>query len=126
MRYVLIGAACGAIALNGIGQFLARFFVGSLDLGLEEAGRTLGLLSLVSMASGFALGGFGMDWAARFDRAWYARGPAVALLVSMPLLIVGFLQRELSARLHCSSSIRRVSRSHRTWSTRACAPPPAF
>lgn len=99
MRHVLIGSALGAIALNGIGQFLGRFLVSSLNLSLEEAGATLGLLSLTAMASGFALGGFGMDWAARSDRAWYARGPAVALLVSVPLLILGFAQDDLTLSL---------------------------
>lgn len=99
MRYVLIGAGFGAIALNGIGQFLARFLTAGMGLDYAQAGQTLGILSLVSMASGFALGGFGMDWAGRRDPRWYVLGPGFALIVSVPLLIAGFAQPTLARAL---------------------------
>ena len=59
MMHVLIGVSLAAMGMNGIGQFLARYFVAGLGMGIAEGGRTLGLIGVVGMASGLALGGFG-------------------------------------------------------------------
>jgi MFS family permease len=92
MRHVLIGAAFAATALNGLGQFWPRYFIAVFHIGAAQSGRLLGLLAVVSMASGLALGGFGVGWAAKRDRRWYALGPSLALAISMPLYEIGFLQ----------------------------------
>jgi predicted MFS family arabinose efflux permease len=92
MRHVLLGAAFSAIALNGMGQFFARYFVAVFHLGTAQAGRLLGLLVVVAMSSGFIIGGFGVDWAAARDRRWYAWGPCIALALAMPLFELGFFQ----------------------------------
>jgi MFS family permease len=93
--HVLIGAAMAATAMNGIGQFLGRFIASNHHIGLAQAGGILGGISGLSMASGLALGGFGMDWLARRDRRWYAWGPAIGLVVTTPLFILGFLQADI-------------------------------
>jgi predicted MFS family arabinose efflux permease len=90
--HVLIGAALAATGMNAIGQFLARFIVATHHVGFAEAGRILGTISGVSMASGLAIGGFGMDWAGKFDRRWYVWGPAIGLALATPLFFVGFAQ----------------------------------
>jgi MFS family permease len=95
MRHVLLGAAFAAIALNGVGQFWPRYLIAVFHIGPAQAGRLLGLLAVASMASGLALGGFGVGWAARRDRRWYVWGPAIALLISMPLYEIGFSQPTL-------------------------------
>jgi predicted MFS family arabinose efflux permease len=92
MRQVLLGAAFSAIALNGMGQFFARYFVAVFHLGTAQAGKLLGLLVVVAMSSGFIIGGFGVDWAAARDRRWYVWGPCVALAVAMPLFEIGLFQ----------------------------------
>jgi len=93
--HVLIGAALAATAMNGIGQFLARFIVSNHHLGFAQAGGILGEISGVSMAAGLALGGFGMDWLAKRDRRWYVWGPAIGLVLTTPLFILGFLQPDV-------------------------------
>ncbi len=93
--HVLIGAALAATAMNGIGQFLARFLVSNRHVGFAEAGQILGIISGVSMATGLALGGFGMDFLGRFDRRWYVWGPAIGMLLTTPLFILGFMQADL-------------------------------
>lgn len=93
--HVLIGAALAATAMNGIGQFLARFIVSNHHLGTAAAGGILGEISGVSMATGLALGGFGMDWLARFDRRWYVWGPAIGLVLTTPLFVLGFVQADV-------------------------------
>jgi predicted MFS family arabinose efflux permease len=92
MRHVLLGAAFSTMALNGMGQFFARFFVAVFHLGTAQAGRMLGLLVVVAMSSGLLLGGFGVDRAIRRDRRWYVWGPAIALALAVPLFEVGLLQ----------------------------------
>jgi MFS family permease len=99
MRHVLLGASFAAIALNGLGQFWPRYLIAVFHIGTAAAGRFLGLFAVVSMASGLALGGFGVGWAAKRDRRWYAWGPAIALAISMPLYEMGFLQPTLERTL---------------------------
>lgn len=96
MRHILIGAALAAMAMNGLGQFLARFLVAQYDVGFAEAGRTMGLIAVVAMASGLALGGFGMDWAAKRDRRWYGWGPAIGLTLTTPLFLLAVTRPTLA------------------------------
>ncbi len=96
MRHVLLGAAFSAIALNGLGQFFARYFVAVFHIGTAQAGGLLGLLVVVSMSSGLVIGGFGVDWAVRRDRRWYVWGPCISLILAMPLFEIGLLQPTLT------------------------------
>ena len=95
--HVLIGAALAATAMNGIGQFLFRFLLSNRHVGSAEAGRILGTIAGVSMFTGLALGGFGMDWLGRNDRRWYVWGPAIGLVLTTPLFLLGFMQTDLTA-----------------------------
>ena len=92
MRHVLLGAAFSAIGLNGLGQFWARYLVTTFHIGPAQAGGLLGLLVVISMASGLAIGGFGVGWAARGDNRWYVWVPAIGLALASPLLEMGLLQ----------------------------------
>jgi predicted MFS family arabinose efflux permease len=97
MCHILMGCGLAAIAMNAIGQFLAAFLLRTYHLGFAQAGRLLSLIAGGAMASGLALGGFGVDWAGRFDRRWYAWGPAVGLALAAPAFLVGFNQPTVSA-----------------------------
>jgi predicted MFS family arabinose efflux permease len=97
VRQILVGAGVASISLNALGQFFARFFVSNFHLGLAQAGALLGMMAGASMASGMVLGGFGLDWAARFDRRWYAWGPAVGLCLATPLFVFGLAQPQINA-----------------------------
>jgi MFS family permease len=96
MRHVLLGAAFAAIGMNGMGQFLVRYLVAVFHIGPAEAGGLLGGIVVVGMASGLALGGFGVDRASRLDRRWYVWGPAIGLGFAMPLWELGLLQPTLT------------------------------
>jgi len=89
MLNVLIGAGLASTGMNGIGQFLARFFVSNFHLGPADAGKLLGGIGVAGMASGLALGGFGLSWMARRDRRWFVWGPAIGLLLSAPFFMSG-------------------------------------
>jgi len=99
MRHVLIGCGLAAMGMNGLGQFLVRFMVADYGIGLAEAGRTLGLLAVAAMASGLALGGFGVTWASRFDRRWAVWAPAIGQALAAPLFIAAAFQPTLARAL---------------------------
>ena len=92
MWHVLIGCALGATSMNAIGQFLSAFLVRNYDMGIADAGRMLGMIAGVAMASGLLIGGFGVDWAGRYDKRWYVWGPAVGLALAAPLFLLAFHQ----------------------------------
>jgi len=89
MRWLLLGVGLAALSMNALGQFWARFLVSNFELGPAQAGRILGSMAMVSMAAGLVLGGFGTDWAAKFDRRWYVWAPAIGLALATPLFFVG-------------------------------------
>jgi hypothetical protein len=97
MRQTMIAGALAGTSMNAIGQFLNPFLARNFLLGPAEVGRLLGLIAGVSMASGLLLGGFGVDWAGRFDRRWSVWGPALGLLLATPLFIFGFTRDSLPA-----------------------------
>ena len=97
--HLLIGCALAAIAMNAIGQFLSMFLQRNFHLGGAATGRVVALIAGAAMASGLLIGGFGMDWAARFDRRWYVWGPALGLTLCAPLFLLGFGQSLLSATI---------------------------
>jgi predicted MFS family arabinose efflux permease len=90
VRHTLIGCALAATAMNAIGQFLGQFFVRVYHMGFADAGRLLGLIAALAMSSGLALGGFGVDWASRFDQRWFVWGPAIGLVLATPLFAIAF------------------------------------
>jgi predicted MFS family arabinose efflux permease len=99
MWHILIGCALAAIGMNAIGQFLAAFLTRNYHLGFAQTGRLLSLIAGGAMASGLALGGFGVDWAGRFDKRWYVWGPAIGLAIAAPAFLVGFYQDSLTSAI---------------------------
>jgi predicted MFS family arabinose efflux permease len=97
VRHLLVGCALAAISMNGIGQFFGQFIVRNFHVGTAEAGRILALVAGGAMASGMLLGGFGVDWAGRYDKRWYVWGPALTLLLATPAFLIGFNQTTVVA-----------------------------
>jgi predicted MFS family arabinose efflux permease len=91
-RHLLAGCALAAISMNGIGQFFGQFIARNFHLGFAESGRILSYVAGSTMPCGMLLGGFGIDWAARYDKRWFAWGPALTLLLAAPAFILGFSQ----------------------------------
>jgi predicted MFS family arabinose efflux permease len=92
VRHLLAGCALAAISMNGIGQFFGQFIVRNYHVGTAEAGRILSIIAGGSMSGGMLLGGFGVDWAARRDKRWYAWAPALTLALATPAFMIGFNQ----------------------------------
>ncbi|MGI4876601.1 MAG: spinster family MFS transporter [Janthinobacterium lividum] len=92
MRHVVVGCGLAAMGMNGIGQFFARYVVAVFHVGMAQAGQILGLIVVIGMTLGLAIGGFGVDWAQKYDRRWSVWGPAVGLLLAAPLFLIGINQ----------------------------------
>jgi MFS family permease len=95
MVHVLIGAGLAATAMNGIGQFWGRYFVSVFGISMAEAGQLIGIISVVAMASGLALGGFGVERLAKRGRRWFVWGPAIGLVLTTPLFLIGISRADL-------------------------------
>ena len=90
--HLLAGCALAAISMNGIGQFFGQYLARNFHLGFAETGRVLSIVAGSTMPCGMLLGGFGIDWAARHDKRWYAWGPALTLVLACPFFMLGFAQ----------------------------------
>lgn len=99
MRHTLIGCGLAAVSMNAIGQFIVPFLVRAFDMSLTNAGRTVGLIASISMASGLLVGGFGVDRASKRDRRWFGWGPAIGLTLAGPAFLAGFYQRDIAAAI---------------------------
>ena len=99
VRHILFGGGFAAISMGALGAFFARFLVSSFHLGFARAGLLLGLMGGTAMASGLTLGGMGLDWASKFDKRWYVWGPALGLMLSVPLFILGVSQTTVFATI---------------------------
>jgi predicted MFS family arabinose efflux permease len=98
-RHILIGCGLAATSMNAIGQFLGQFLLRTYHLGFAETGRLLSLVAGAAMASGLLIGGFGVDWAGRFDKRWYVWLPAIGLVLAAPAFFLGFNQPSLFATI---------------------------
>ena len=96
MVHVLMGTGLAATAMNGIGQFWGRYYVAVFHIGMSQAGKYIGLISVAGMASGFTVGGFGVAFLARRDRRWSVWGPSICLALSTPLFLLGMTRGTVS------------------------------
>jgi hypothetical protein len=93
LRHIVLGGAICAIGIQGVAQFMPLFFVRNFSMPISQAASLFGLVSGGSLAVGLLLGAFGTDRAAERDARWPAFGPAVALVITPVLFILGFGQQ---------------------------------
>jgi predicted MFS family arabinose efflux permease len=96
LRHIVIGGAICAIGIQGVAQFMPLFFVRSFSMPVAQAASLFGLVSGGSLAVGLLLGAFGTDRAALRDARWPAFGPAIALVITPVLFILGFGQQAVA------------------------------
>ena len=89
-RLVLIGASLGTFATYGMAQWAPAFFIRSHGLSLIQVGTLFGLCYGGGSAVGMMLGGWVADKLTSRGDAWLARVPALAYLLSFPLMVLTF------------------------------------
>ncbi len=89
----LLGFAAASSSLCGYGLafWVPSVLVRSLGFDLGQVGRFVGSLLLIGGSAGVLAGGWLGDRLGMRDRGWYARLPALAWMVTVPLFAGGLL-----------------------------------
>lgn len=91
------GASVSSMLGYGLGFWLPSMMKRSFGLDLVDTSWFIGGLLLFGGVTGMLLGGLLADRLGRFDRAAYARVPAVAFVLAVPLFAVGVLAHSVMA-----------------------------
>jgi MFS family permease len=93
----LLALAASSSSLAGYGLLIwtPSVFERSFGLGLIERAQFVGSLLLIGGCAGVFAGGWLADRLGGSDRAWYAKLPAIAWLITAPLFAAGLLAPNL-------------------------------
>jgi len=92
-----LGAASSSMLGYGLAFWLPSLLTRSFHLDLVETAQFYGAVLLIGGVPGILLGGVIGDRLGGRDRAIYARAPAVAFLVAVPLFAAGILSHSTAA-----------------------------
>lgn len=88
-----IGAGCSSMAGYGLAlwvpKIIAVHYGWTANHDLIKVGQFMGSLLLIGGTTGIFLGGVFADRLGAVDRAWYARLPAIAWLITAPTFMLG-------------------------------------
>jgi predicted MFS family arabinose efflux permease len=90
-----IGAGCSSMAGYGLAlwvpKIIAVHYGWTEKADLIKVGQFMGSLLLVGGTVGIFMGGVLADRLGKLDRAWYARIPAIAWVITAPTFMIGLL-----------------------------------
>lgn len=92
-----LGAASSSMLGYGLAFWLPSLLKRSFHLGLVETAQFYGAVLLIGGVPGILLGGYVGDRFGGRDRAVYARAPAIAFLVAVPLFAAGIMSTSIAA-----------------------------
>lgn len=85
------GAAFSSLCGYGLALWVPSVLIRSFDFSLIQTGQFMGSLLLIGGVAGVFGGGWLADRLGRSDRAWYARLPAIAWVITAPTYALGLL-----------------------------------
>ena len=88
-------ASCSSLAGYGLAVWTPSVLERSFGLALVPRGQFLASIFLIGGTAGVLAGGWLADRLGHTDRAWYARLPAVAWLITAPTFAAGLLIQDL-------------------------------
>ncbi|HEY0164603.1 MAG TPA: MFS transporter [Sphingomicrobium sp.] len=88
-------ASCSSLAGYGLAVWTPSVLERSFGLAMVPRGQFLASIFLIGGTAGVFAGGWLADRFGRSDRAWYARLPAIAWLITAPTFAAGFLVQDL-------------------------------
>jgi predicted MFS family arabinose efflux permease len=94
--FVILGGSLASIGMTAISNFLGIFLQRVHELGPRDAGSLFGTISAVALAIGLLTGSWGTDLLAKFDRRWWAWGPAIGLVGAPVLYYFAFTADSIS------------------------------
>jgi MFS family permease len=90
-----VAASCSSLAGYGLAVWTPTVLERSFGLGIVPRGQFLASIFLIGGTAGVSAGGWLADRLGRTDRAWYARLPAIAWLITAPTFAAGLLVQDL-------------------------------
>ncbi|MEP9359133.1 MFS transporter [Sphingomonas sp. KR3-1] len=85
------GASCSSLCGYGLALWTPLVLMGNFGFGLVTTGQFMASLLLIGGTVGVFAGGWFADRLGKADRAWYARLPAIAWLITAPTFAIGLL-----------------------------------
>ena len=92
-------ASCSSLAGYGLAVWTPSVLERSFGFDLIDRGHFLASIFLIGGTAGVFAGGWLADRLGQADRAWYARLPAIAWLITAPMFALGLLVPDPVARL---------------------------
>ncbi len=90
-----VAASCSSLAGYGLAVWTPSVLERSFGLGLVPRGQFLASIYLIGGTAGVFAGGWLADRLGGTDRAWYARLPTIAWLITAPTFAAGLLVPDL-------------------------------
>jgi predicted MFS family arabinose efflux permease len=88
-------ASCSSLAGYGLALWTPTVLERSFDLDIVPRGQFLASIFLIGGTAGVFAGGWLADRLGATDRAWYARLPAIAWLITAPTFAAGLMVQDL-------------------------------
>lgn len=89
------GASASSLCGYGLAIWTPSIIIRSFGLDLISTGQFIGSLLLIGGTAGVFAGGWLADRFGTKDRAWYARLPAIAWLITAPTWVLGLMAPDL-------------------------------
>ena len=94
-RHLLAGFVIVSFTMNAIANFVLPFYLRGFDVPLATIGVLFGVVSFFSNGIGMLLGGFGFDALGKRDIRWTLWGPALGMVICIPIYFGAFISHEL-------------------------------
>jgi predicted MFS family arabinose efflux permease len=89
-RHLLFAYVVASFTLNAIATFVLPFYLRGFGVPLATIAILFGIVSFFSNGLGMLVGGFGIDRLSRRDPRWALWGPAIALVLCVPVYFGAF------------------------------------
>ena len=98
-RHLLCASVIAGFPMNAIASFVLPFYLRGFGLPLATVGVIFGMVTFFSNGIGMLVGGFGFDRLSRRDPRWLLWGPAIALVLCIPLYVVALISPNIAVSL---------------------------
>lgn len=98
-RHIAFAASLHSLVGFGVGNFVPSYIIRAHDMAIGDIGWRLALIFGVGGAFGVAFSGWLTDRLAARGQQWYLWVPAIALIMTLPLVLFTFLADTPSAML---------------------------
>ena len=90
LRHLILGWAVASFSMNAVAHFVLPFYLRGFGLSLAVVGAAFGAVASTSNGLGMLFSGFGFDWLRQRDQRWSLWGPAIGLILAVPLYVGAF------------------------------------